>query len=320
MGSGFAPIEPDVKAFLLNATGGGLTSQLFLNSSIGAGAQGLVTGILGLDPANVPDQFSIALNFTQSIVDPADGLNEAEAAPRPRRRLAAQRAPGRGLRRPGRAEPGQRGARGGERPPALRSVRAEPAPERVHPAGRGDPGDDPRQRRRRRDRRAPAERSGDARGQHRHRRPARSPSCRSSRIPRSTRSTAASRRSSAASGCPTPASSTPCSTGSPTSWRTARPEPSASPARRTSTRSRTPTCRRAPRPTPSSRAPSNAGGAAPFAEPTPDVTVSFISQRRLVARHRRPLDPGRRRRRRATPTCRRARSAPSARPASCRSS
>src|SRR5262249_3802351 len=37
-----------------------------------------VTGILGLDPANVPDQFSIAENFTQSIIDPADGLNEAQ--------------------------------------------------------------------------------------------------------------------------------------------------------------------------------------------------------------------------------------------------
>src|SRR5262249_14632560 len=77
IGSGFAPIDPDVKAFLLNATGGGLTNELFINSSIGAGAQGLVTGILGLDPANVPDQFSLANNFTQSIVDPADGINEA---------------------------------------------------------------------------------------------------------------------------------------------------------------------------------------------------------------------------------------------------
>ena len=65
-------------AFLLNATGGGLTSQLFLNSSIGAGAQALVTGILGLDPANVPDQYSIPLNLSQMIVDPADGLNEAK--------------------------------------------------------------------------------------------------------------------------------------------------------------------------------------------------------------------------------------------------
>src|SRR5690349_9868499 len=39
MGSGFVPISTDVKAALLNATGGGLTNQLFLNSSIGAGAQ-----------------------------------------------------------------------------------------------------------------------------------------------------------------------------------------------------------------------------------------------------------------------------------------
>jgi hypothetical protein len=77
MGSGFAPIEPDLKAVLLNATGGGLTNELFLNSSIGAGAQSLVNGILGLDPANVPDAFNLSSNFTQSIVDPADGLNSA---------------------------------------------------------------------------------------------------------------------------------------------------------------------------------------------------------------------------------------------------
>src|SRR5262249_22079247 len=38
MGSGFIPIERNVQAALLNATGGGLTSQLFVNSSIGAGA------------------------------------------------------------------------------------------------------------------------------------------------------------------------------------------------------------------------------------------------------------------------------------------
>jgi hypothetical protein len=77
MGSGFIPIEPDVKASLLNATGGGLTSQLFLNSSIGAGATTLVNGILGLDPNNVQGQFALMPNFTQSIMDPADGLNSA---------------------------------------------------------------------------------------------------------------------------------------------------------------------------------------------------------------------------------------------------
>src|SRR5262249_34398265 len=42
MGSGFTPIEPDLKAIVLNATGGGLVNQLFINSSIGAGAISLV--------------------------------------------------------------------------------------------------------------------------------------------------------------------------------------------------------------------------------------------------------------------------------------
>ena len=77
MGSGFVPIEPDLKASLLNATGGGLTNLLFLNSSIGGGALSLVTGILGLDPANVFDAFAIQPNLTQTIIDPADGLNSA---------------------------------------------------------------------------------------------------------------------------------------------------------------------------------------------------------------------------------------------------
>ncbi len=77
MGSGFVPITTDVKAALLNATGGGLTNQLFLNSSIGAGAQSLVNGILGLDPADVEDQFALQPNLVQAIIDPADGLNSA---------------------------------------------------------------------------------------------------------------------------------------------------------------------------------------------------------------------------------------------------
>jgi hypothetical protein len=78
MGSGFAPIEPDLKATLLNASGGELTNELFLNSSIGAGAQGLVDGILGLDPLNAEDEFSFSNNLTQSILDPADGVNSAK--------------------------------------------------------------------------------------------------------------------------------------------------------------------------------------------------------------------------------------------------
>jgi len=77
MGSGFVPIEPDLQAALLNATGGGLSNQLFNNSSIGAGAQALVTGILGLDPANLNDQFAFSPNLIQSILDPGDALNSA---------------------------------------------------------------------------------------------------------------------------------------------------------------------------------------------------------------------------------------------------
>jgi hypothetical protein len=77
MGSGFVPMEPSLKASLLNATGGGLTNQLFINSSIGGGAQALVNGILGLDPTNVPDQFAFQPNLVQSIIDPADGINSA---------------------------------------------------------------------------------------------------------------------------------------------------------------------------------------------------------------------------------------------------
>jgi hypothetical protein len=75
MGAGFVPLEPDLRASVLNAAGGGLTTQLFLNSSIGAGAQALVQGILGLDPANVSDQFALQPNLTQMMIDPADGVN-----------------------------------------------------------------------------------------------------------------------------------------------------------------------------------------------------------------------------------------------------
>ena len=77
MGSGFVPIDTTVKAALLNATGGGLTTQLFVNSSIGAAAVGLVGGILGLDPMGFQDQFAFLPNLTQTILDPADGINFA---------------------------------------------------------------------------------------------------------------------------------------------------------------------------------------------------------------------------------------------------
>ena len=225
----------------------------------------------------MPDQFSIASNFTQSIIDPADGLNEAELLLTPADGSPRNVHSGRGLRRPGRAEPGQRGAGGGDRTPALRSVRAEPPPERVHAARRGDPGDDPRQRRRRRHRRAPAERSGDARGQHRHRRPARSPSCPSSRIPRSTRSTAASRRSSAASAFPNAGIldsvldwfADIVTNGTPGTF-SFDGTPYFNPIQNADVPAGASTNAFFARTV-------NAGGAAPFTEPTPDVTVSFVS-------------------------------------------
>jgi hypothetical protein len=83
MGAGFVPVEPNIRAALLNAPGGGLSNQLFINSSIGAGAQALVNSILGLDPMNVADQFGVPLNIIQGILDPADAVNSASlyAAP-----------------------------------------------------------------------------------------------------------------------------------------------------------------------------------------------------------------------------------------------
>jgi hypothetical protein len=77
MGSGFVPIDTTTRAALLNATGGGLTTRLFVNSSVGADAIGLVNGILGLDPAMFQDQFAFLPNLTQTILDPADAINSA---------------------------------------------------------------------------------------------------------------------------------------------------------------------------------------------------------------------------------------------------
>jgi pimeloyl-ACP methyl ester carboxylesterase len=79
MGSCLAAFEPVVKAYALNATGGGLTSQLLLNSSIGAGALGSLNTIFTLDPANVEDQFAMFPNFGQTLLDRADPIAESVA-------------------------------------------------------------------------------------------------------------------------------------------------------------------------------------------------------------------------------------------------
>jgi hypothetical protein len=79
MGSCLAAFEPDVKAYALNATGGGLTSQLLLNSSIGAGAIGTLNTIFGLDAANVQDQFAVFPAIAQGLLDPGDPQTAAPA-------------------------------------------------------------------------------------------------------------------------------------------------------------------------------------------------------------------------------------------------
>ena len=59
MGSCLATYEPDVRGYFLNAPGGGLFPQLFLNSSIGAGAISVLNIIFGTDPANIFDDLSL---------------------------------------------------------------------------------------------------------------------------------------------------------------------------------------------------------------------------------------------------------------------
>jgi hypothetical protein len=75
-GLGLRPDRAERQAALLNATGGGLSNQLFINSSIGGGAQALVNGILGLDPLNVADQFGVPLNIIQRASSTRDAANQ----------------------------------------------------------------------------------------------------------------------------------------------------------------------------------------------------------------------------------------------------
>ncbi len=79
MGSCLAAFEPDVQAYLVNATGGGLTQELLLNSSIGAGALSSLNAIFTLDPANVEDHFALFANLGQTLLDRADPLAEGGA-------------------------------------------------------------------------------------------------------------------------------------------------------------------------------------------------------------------------------------------------
>jgi pimeloyl-ACP methyl ester carboxylesterase len=108
MGSCLAALEPDVKAYVLNAPGGGSVSQLLINSSIGAGALTSLQTIFGLAPANVsrrrvgvrerqPDAARLRRSHHQGR-----SLDQ-----RPARGRAAQLDDGHRPSRRGRAEPGR---------------------------------------------------------------------------------------------------------------------------------------------------------------------------------------------------------------------
>ncbi|MFQ5478168.1 MAG: hypothetical protein ACE5E4_06085 [Candidatus Binatia bacterium] len=77
MGSCLAAFEPDIKAFVLNAAGGGLLNQLLLNSSIGAGALDSLQRIYGLDRANVLDGVSLFASLGQTLLDAGDPITKA---------------------------------------------------------------------------------------------------------------------------------------------------------------------------------------------------------------------------------------------------
>ena len=76
MGSCLAAYEPDIKAYVLNAPGGGLTNHLLVNSSIGAGALSSLNTIFGLDPANVLDDASIFVGVAQVLQDAGDPISK----------------------------------------------------------------------------------------------------------------------------------------------------------------------------------------------------------------------------------------------------
>ncbi len=77
LGSGTAPYVPEVKAVVLDAAGGGLTSELFVNSTIGAAAFGLLQPVFDLDPDNPAGDFAFFSALSQMVVDAGDGTANA---------------------------------------------------------------------------------------------------------------------------------------------------------------------------------------------------------------------------------------------------
>jgi len=77
MGSGTTPYIPEVQAVVLDAAGGGLTSELFVNSTIGSGAFALLQPLFGLDPLNSNADFSFFPGLSQTVLDASDGAVNA---------------------------------------------------------------------------------------------------------------------------------------------------------------------------------------------------------------------------------------------------
>lgn len=72
MGTGTTPYAPEMRAVVLNAAGGQLTTELFTSSTIGLGAFALLQAIYSLDPNNVNESFSFFTVLNQHVVDAAD--------------------------------------------------------------------------------------------------------------------------------------------------------------------------------------------------------------------------------------------------------
>jgi dienelactone hydrolase len=77
MGAGLTPYVPEVQAVVLDAPGGNLSTELFLNSTIGSGAFSLLQGVFSLDPFNTNADYAFFAGMTQIVLDAGDGTVSA---------------------------------------------------------------------------------------------------------------------------------------------------------------------------------------------------------------------------------------------------
>lgn len=77
VGAGSTPYIPEVRAVVLDAAGGQLSTELFTNSTIGSGAFPLLQSIFGLDPDNTIADYAFFSALTQHILDAGDGAVSA---------------------------------------------------------------------------------------------------------------------------------------------------------------------------------------------------------------------------------------------------